>query len=195
MQPATTSPGAALNFSPTKPVTCWPVHDFHNQLPCWTCKSPPEAVCWCPTALVLSQRGFLNRFLNTHLPRKFISEVEILSVDASQGKEQEYVILSCVRANVKLGVGFLDEYRRLNVSMTRAKRGLIVCGQIDTLLRSYLWSKLLYFYGSKDLIFTGKLERLKRVKIQLGENSKYSVERKMKYRSNPTEVNIFDEFE
>ena len=130
------------------------------------------------------QRGFLNTFLNTNLPREFISEVEIMSVDASQGKEQEYVILSCVRANIKLGVGFLDEYRRLNVSMTRAKRGLIVCGHMNTLLKSNLWSKLLYFYGSKDLIFTGEFERLERVEIELGENSKYSVERKKKYRSN-----------
>ena len=127
------------------------------------------------------QRGFLTTYLNSHLPYEFISKVEIMSVDASQGKEQEYVILSCVRSN-RGGVGFLDEFRRLNVSMTRAKRGLIICGHIETLLGNRLWSKLLYFYAKRDLIVNGKFERLEKVEIELGEDADYVIERKKKYR-------------
>jgi DNA polymerase alpha-associated DNA helicase A len=54
------------------------------------------------------------------------------SVDGLQGQEREAIILSLVRSNAKAEVGFLGEYRRLNVAMTRAKRQLCVVGDSGT---------------------------------------------------------------
>ena len=129
------------------------------------------------------QRGFLSNYLRPKFSSHFFESIEIMSVDACQGKEKEFVILSCVRANSKIGVGFLEEYRRLNVAMTRAKYGLIVCGNINTLLSSRLWSKLLYFYAKKNLIYNGEFENLFQVEVELGEDAEYTIKRNKKYRT------------
>jgi ATP-dependent RNA/DNA helicase IGHMBP2 len=61
--------------------------------------------------------------------------VEIGSVDGFQGREKEVIILSLVRSNEQGEVGFLDDIRRMNVAMTRARRLLIVLGDSATLSR------------------------------------------------------------
>ncbi|BGP50019.1 hypothetical protein JCM10450v2_005927 [Rhodotorula kratochvilovae] len=59
-------------------------------------------------------------------------EVEIGSVDSNQGRENDVVIVSLVRSNEQSEVGFLSEPRRLNVSMTRPRRQLVVVGDSET---------------------------------------------------------------
>jgi predicted DNA helicase len=67
------------------------------------------------------------------LDRNIESEgLDIKSVDGFQGREKEVVIISLTRSNKAGRIGFLEDVRRLNVSLTRAKRKLIVVGDSST---------------------------------------------------------------
>jgi len=61
------------------------------------------------------------------------TEVEIKSVDGYQGREKDIIIFSCVRANSSASVGFLEDWRRMNVAITRAKAALFIVGNRATL--------------------------------------------------------------
>ena len=72
-----------------------------------------------------------------------IDQVKVGTVDSFQGQETDLVIFSAVRSNELKELGFLRDSRRLNVAITRAKRGLILIGD-KTLLRTCRhWNALL----------------------------------------------------
>ena len=60
--------------------------------------------------------------------------IEVSSVDGFQGREKEAVVFSAVRSNDYGAIGFTSDWRRVNVSFTRARRALIVIGN-DVCLR------------------------------------------------------------
>jgi predicted DNA helicase len=59
--------------------------------------------------------------------------VEVDTVDGFQGREKEVVLVSLVRSNDDGRIGFLDEPRRFNVALTRARRKAVIVGDADTI--------------------------------------------------------------
>jgi superfamily I DNA and/or RNA helicase len=60
-------------------------------------------------------------------------EMRISTIDSFQGQEKEVIILSLVRSNDESNIGFLKDYRRMNVAITRAKEHLFVIGDSATI--------------------------------------------------------------
>lgn len=59
--------------------------------------------------------------------------IRISTIDSFQGQEKETVILSLVRSNDEGEIGFLKDYRRMNVAITRAKERLYIIGDSATI--------------------------------------------------------------
>jgi len=57
----------------------------------------------------------------------------VQTIDSFQGQERDVMIISLVRSNEKCEIGFLKDYRRMNVALTRAKKSLIVVGDSATI--------------------------------------------------------------
>ncbi|HSO25979.1 MAG TPA: C-terminal helicase domain-containing protein, partial [Methanobacteriaceae archaeon] len=62
-----------------------------------------------------------------------LTNVEVKTVDGYQGREKDVMIISTVRSNTKRKIGFLNDLRRLNVALTRARRKMIMIGDVKTL--------------------------------------------------------------
>lgn len=71
------------------------------------------------------------------------ADVEVSTVDGFQGREKDAIIFSTVRSNENQALGFLSDWRRLNVGITRARSALVVVGSGRTLKNDPFWAKWL----------------------------------------------------
>ncbi|GGZ39564.1 helicase [Echinicola pacifica] len=83
--------------------------------------------------------------------RSLEDQTTIGSIDGFQGQERDIVVLSLVRSNETGEIGFLGDYRRMNVALTRAKRKLIVVGDSATLSTDTFYQEFLDFVTDKGL--------------------------------------------
>ena len=67
------------------------------------------------------------------------------TVDGFQGQERDVIFISLVRANEEGQIGFLNDLRRMNVAITRARMKLVILGEAETLKHHVFYRKLLEF--------------------------------------------------
>jgi superfamily I DNA and/or RNA helicase len=71
-----------------------------------------------------------NDKLNALLLSRMLS---VGTVDSFQGQERDIIAMSLTRSNSYGDIGFLSDIRRMNVGMTRARRKLLLVGDVSTL--------------------------------------------------------------
>ncbi|WVR08657.1 hypothetical protein IAU60_005715 [Kwoniella sp. DSM 27419] len=120
------------------------------------------------------QRSYIASYMQLHgsLKKDLYKDVEVASVDAFQGREKDYIILSCVRSNEHQGIGFLNDPRRLNVALTRAKYGVVILGNPKVLSKHPLWLYLLTHYKERSCFVEGPLSNLQPSMIQFSRPKK-----------------------
>ncbi|MBT8233212.1 MAG: AAA family ATPase [Bacteroidia bacterium] len=69
-------------------------------------------------------------------------DVTVNSIDGFQGQEKDVIYISLVRSNNQGEIGFLKDEKRLNVAMTRARKKLIMIGDLSTLSQISLFNNL-----------------------------------------------------
>ena len=74
--------------------------------------------------------------------KPFRSLITINTVDGFQGQERDVILISLVRANEEGQIGFLNDLRRMNVAITRARMKLIILGDASTLTKHPFYKKL-----------------------------------------------------
>lgn len=135
------------------------------------------------------QRAYIVNYMqrNGSLRAQLYKEIEVASVDSFQGttsaiprqthcvwlltcshsgREKDYIILSCVRSNEHQGIGFLNDPRRLNVALTRARYGIAILGNPKVLSKQPLWNQLLVHYKENEVLVEGPLNHLKASMVQ-----------------------------
>ncbi|KAK7689454.1 hypothetical protein QCA50_007246 [Cerrena zonata] len=82
-------------------------------------------------------------------------DIEILTADRSQGRDKDCIIISMVRSNDLGQIGDLvKDWRRMNVTFTRAKSKLIIFGSRKTLQAAPLLDDFFKLMDNKGWIFT-----------------------------------------
>lgn len=73
------------------------------------------------------------------------TNVEVNTVDSFQGQERDVVYISLTRSNATATIGFLSDYRRMNVAMTRARMKLVLVGDSATLSQNPFYADLIAY--------------------------------------------------
>lgn len=120
----------------------------------------PRSVSVGIASFYSSQVSFLRIMvanLNNRFPDRFANMAFAVStVDGFQGSEMDVIILSCVRSSQfnrnSPSLGFLRDYRRMNVAVTRAKLSLWIVGNCDMLVGDPVWKAMIDDAHRRNLI-------------------------------------------
>ena len=82
--------------------------------------------------------------------RPFRSLITVNTVDGFQGQERDVIFISLVRANEDGQIGFLNDLRRMNVAITRARMKLVILGDTSTLTKHPFYKRLMLFIKKED---------------------------------------------
>ncbi|MBX2926701.1 MAG: AAA family ATPase [Saprospiraceae bacterium] len=101
-----------------------------------------------PSVAIISpyreQAEYIKKAVETD-PLLASAPLSVNTIDGFQGQERDVVYISLVRSNAKSEIGFLGDYRRMNVAMTRARKLLVVIGDSATVGANPFYSDLLSY--------------------------------------------------
>jgi len=104
----------------------------------------PDAV-----AVITFYKGQVS-VIRRELRERGIEDVRVSTVDGFQGAETDIVVLSFVRGHGCMGVGFLEDFRRLNVALTRARSTLVVLSDVSSLSLDHTWDVAAMLQDAKE---------------------------------------------
>lgn len=103
--------------------------------------------------ILTTYSGQLHEIRKLVRGQQLLSGVRTAVVDNYQGEECDIILLSFVRSNEEGNIGFLKDSNRVNVALSRAKKGLYCIGNFDCLAeKSSLWQNLMSDLTNQDAI-------------------------------------------
>ncbi|HEX8023808.1 AAA domain-containing protein [Mucilaginibacter sp.] len=103
-----------------------------------------------PTIAVISPYKEQIRILNQLLQDSpelmiYADKIAVNTIDSFQGQERDVVYISLTRSNTEGEIGFLNDIRRMNVAMTRARKKLVAIGDSSTLASSGFYADMISY--------------------------------------------------
>ena len=86
-----------------------------------------------------------NKIKGNPFFRPYRSRITVNTVDGFQGQERDVIFISLVRANENGQIGFLNDLRRMNVAITRARMKLVILGDATTMSKHAFYRKLIEY--------------------------------------------------
>ncbi|KAK0821171.1 hypothetical protein LTR75_000972 [Friedmanniomyces endolithicus] len=86
-----------------------------------------------------------------------LQAIRVATVDNFQGEEAKVVVVSLVRCNAKNNPGFLKTSNRINVLLSRAKNGMYILGNGETMAQVDMWAEVMEIF-KQDGCFGPRLE-------------------------------------
>jgi ATP-dependent RNA/DNA helicase IGHMBP2 len=80
-----------------------------------------------------------------------LNSLSIKTIDGFQGEERDVIYISLVRSNETGEIGFLNDLRRMNVAITRARKKLVVIGDSATIGASDFYRSFLEYCETHGL--------------------------------------------
>ncbi|CAH1395001.1 unnamed protein product [Nezara viridula] len=77
--------------------------------------------------------------------------IEVNTVDQYQGRDKDIIIFSTTRCKQSTGKDILGDWNRMNVAVTRAKRKLIILGNLDVLCKYENFAKLISLVEKENI--------------------------------------------
>lgn len=92
------------------------------------------------------QREWLKEnIVDLDLEKSKLQNLSVKTIDGFQGEERDVIYISLVRSNEHHEIGFLNDLRRMNVAITRAKKKLVVIGDSATIGSSDFYQQFLEY--------------------------------------------------
>ncbi|WP_293915594.1 MULTISPECIES: AAA domain-containing protein [unclassified Sphingobacterium] len=92
----------------------------------------------------------LKELIGNEMWAKTVVPIQVQTIDGFQGQERDIIYISLTRSNAEGQIGFLNEIRRMNVAMTRARYKLVIIGDSSTIGQHPFYAGMIQYAESID---------------------------------------------